>query len=53
MPTTVPYTVKTNVLEKKTCYSVNSENHTSPNIFIFKTCHLYLDTGSNISVNCQ
>ena len=29
---------------KKPCCS--SENHTSPNIFIFKTCHLYLDTGT-------
>ena len=34
----------------KTCWSVNSENHTSPNIFIFKTCHVYLDTGSNIYI---
>ena len=46
MPRTVPCTV-TNAL-KKTCCSVNSENHTSPDIFVFKTCHLYLDTGNNI-----
>ena len=47
MPRTVPCTIKTNAL-KKTCCSVNLENHTSPNIFVFKTCHLYIDTGKNI-----
>ena len=35
---------------KKTYCSVNMENHIFPNIFIFKTCHLYLDTGSNIYI---
>ena len=50
MPRTVPNTVKTNALKKTRC-NVNSENHTSPNhanIFIFKTCHLYLDNGRPI-----
>ena len=40
------YTVKTNALKKTCC--VNFENHIFPNISIFKTCHVYLDIGSNI-----
>ena len=31
-----------------TCFSGNLENHIIPNIFIFKTHHLYLDIDSNI-----
>ena len=38
---TAPHTVKKWCFEK-TCCSINSGNHTSPSIFIFKTCHLYL-----------
>ena len=30
------------------CCSINLENHIFTNIFIFRTCHIYLDTGSNI-----
>ena len=37
-----------NLRFKKTCCSVELENHIFPNIFIFKTCYLYLDTGSDI-----
>ena len=42
------YTIKTNAFNKNTCCSVNLEDHIFLNIFIFKTCHLYLDTGCNI-----
>ena len=43
----VGFTVKTNTLEKTFC-SVNLENHIFPNILIFKTYYVYIDTGSNI-----
>ena len=44
---TGPYTVKTNALKKRAVVLI-LKNHISPNIFIFKTCHLSIDTGGNI-----
>ena len=41
------YTVQTNALNKACC-CVDLENPLFPNIFIFKACHLYRDTGNNI-----
>ena len=56
VPTVAAYygshTVKINALEKRVVMLIRKKNvfHIFSQIFIFKTCHLCLDTGSNVYV---